>query len=113
MSAENLSSDLAAALAYWDRKRDGRCMPARRDLDPLLEIPRLLPWVMLADVLRDPLDFRYRLIGTGVVNRSRRDFSGRRFSEMPQAGPDSRIWQDRVTVVETRAPKLSDPPYIG
>jgi hypothetical protein len=113
MGCVTMPPDLAAALAYWEGKRAGRLMPARRDLDPLLEIPRLLPWVMLTDVLRDPFDFRYRLIGSGVVNRSRRDFTGRRFSEMPQAGPDSRIWRDRAIVVESRTPKLGDPPYIG
>jgi hypothetical protein len=52
------------ALAYWEGKLSGRPMPTRRDFDPVFEIPHLLPWIMLVDVLREPLDFRYRLIGT-------------------------------------------------
>ena len=53
---------LAQALAYWRDKRAGRRMPARLDIDPI-EIPKLLPHVMLVDVL-GPGHYRYRLIGT-------------------------------------------------
>ena len=59
------------ALAYWESKRSGRRMPARRDFDPVFEVPRLLPWIVLVDVLHEPLDFRFRLIGSGIVDRSR------------------------------------------
>jgi PAS domain-containing protein len=54
---------LRAALTYWDAKRQNKLMPPRSDIDPV-EIPRLLPYVMLIDVVREPLDFRYRLMGT-------------------------------------------------
>jgi hypothetical protein len=104
---------LQDALAYWESKRAGRKMPARRDLDPVLEIPKLVPWVVLVDVLRDPLDFRFRLIGSGVVDRSRRNNTGRLFSEMPQFGPGNYLWSHRATVVETCAPLQSEPPYVG
>ncbi|HEV2302302.1 MAG TPA: PAS domain-containing protein [Stellaceae bacterium] len=53
---------LAEALAYWRRKCAGRAMPGRADIDPV-EIPKLLPHVMLVDVL-GPGRYRYRLIGT-------------------------------------------------
>lgn len=53
---------LAEALAYWRRKCAGRAMPGRADIDPI-EIPKLLPHVMLVDVL-GPGRYRYRLIGT-------------------------------------------------
>ena len=101
------------ALTYWESKLAGRRMPSRRDFDPVFEIPALLPWVMLVDVLRDPPDFRYRLIGTGIASRSRRDHTGHLFSELSRTGPDSVVWKDRIAVVETRAPKLTAPAYIG
>jgi hypothetical protein len=47
---------------YWQSKTAGRAMPRRADIDPV-EIPRLLPDVMLVDVLPDGR-YRYRLIGT-------------------------------------------------
>jgi hypothetical protein len=53
---------LHQAYAYWRRKAAGRPMPRRRDIDPV-EIPKLLPAVMLVDV--EPGGrYRYRLIGT-------------------------------------------------
>ena len=65
------------ALMYWESKRLGRKMPARRDLDPLLEVPQMTPWIVLTDVLHDPLDFRFRLIGSGVVDKSRANHTGK------------------------------------
>ena len=53
---------LRAAYDYWRRIAAGNPMPRRRDLDPT-DIPRLLPHVMLIDVLADGR-YRYRLIGT-------------------------------------------------
>src|ERR1051325_9903462 len=67
---------LVALYRYWDGKRGARAMPARRDLDPS-EIVRLLPHIYMVDVQSDPLRFRYRLIGTAIVNLLGRDYTGR------------------------------------
>ena len=104
---------LEDALTYWESKRTGRRMPARRDLDPVLEIPNLLRWIILVDVLRDPLDFRYRVIGSGVVDRCRQNYTGKLFSELSHIGPDSLLWKQRANVVETAAPLRCEPPYTG
>src|SRR5690349_7676726 len=53
---------LRQAHDYWRRKAAGRKMPRRADIDPT-EIPKLLPDVMLVDVLPEGR-YRYRLIGT-------------------------------------------------
>jgi hypothetical protein len=68
--------DLQRVLAYWQRKRGGRLAPARTDIDPA-ELVAVLPRIMLADVLSDPLDFRYRLSGTGIRNIHGNDMTGR------------------------------------
>jgi hypothetical protein len=104
---------LRDALAYWEGKLGGRRMPARRDLDPVLEIPRLLPWIILVDVLRDPVDFRYRVIGTGVVDRTRRNYTGACLSELTHVERDGPLWTDRIAAIETRAPRLTAPSYTG
>ncbi len=69
--------------AYWDRKRAGRPMPSRADLDPI-DIPSLLAFVGLIDVLESPRRYRYRLVGTGLVNAFGRETTGR---ELFEAGP--------------------------
>jgi len=53
---------LCEAYDYWRRKVAGSAIPRRSDIDPT-EIPRLLPDVMLVDVLPQGR-YRYRLIGT-------------------------------------------------
>ena len=61
---------------YWLRARGKRAMPARRDIDPL-DVPRLLPYLVLTEVHHAPLRFRYRLIGTAVTELAGRDATGR------------------------------------
>jgi hypothetical protein len=71
---------LAFLRAYWDSKRRGRAMPARADIDPA-EMKEHLGWIILADVLPDLADFRYRLIGTRVTQYFRRDVTGKTLTE--------------------------------
>jgi len=53
---------LQGALDYWRRQSDGKAMARRADIDPT-DIPKLLPHVMLVEVLPSGR-YRYRLIGT-------------------------------------------------
>jgi PAS domain len=53
---------LQGALDYWRRKSGGKLLPSRADIDPI-DIPTLLPHVMLVEVLSSGR-YRYRLIGT-------------------------------------------------
>ena len=70
---------------YWDSKRAGRPMPTRADIDPT-EIPTLLPFILLIDVLDGGADFRYRLVGTDIVRWVGNDLTGRTFAEVLPAG---------------------------
>ena len=110
MNMERLLQD---ALTYWESKKAGRTMPARRDLDPILEVPHLTPWIVLVDVFHDPLDFKFRLIGSGVVDRSQGNHTGKLFSKMPGFGPGNYLWTHRAAAVEAKAPIRSEPPYVG
>ena len=106
------SPRLRRALDYWNRRRADRLMPARADIDPM-HIVDLLQFVLLIDVLSDPRDFRYRLIGTAVVEISRSDMTGRRLSATAGKGPGSIVWDNCERVVTCRAPFSRSPPYIG
>jgi hypothetical protein len=104
---------LRQAFGYWDAKRAGRAMPARRDIDPI-DIPALLPWIMLIDVIVAPeLDFRYRLIGSEIRRISHGNFAGHRFSALPGKGRGSVVFDNCEQVVLTRTPFSRSPPYVG
>lgn len=100
------------ALDYWQAKRGARLMPARSDLDPA-EITTILPHVVLYDVRQEPLDFRYRLIGTKMDEYFLGHYTGLWMSEIPHQKSPSRIWASCRRVVTERAPLSSDIPYIG
>jgi hypothetical protein len=51
--------------AYWAGLRQRGALPRRSDLDPG-RMKRLLPTVSLTQVIREPLDYRLRLAGTGL-----------------------------------------------
>jgi hypothetical protein len=61
-SSELPDAHLRKALAYWQSKCGGRHMPRRGDIDPV-EMPELLPYVRLVDVVA-PGQYRYRVVGT-------------------------------------------------
>ncbi len=52
---------------YWNRKRGSRNMPSRSDIVPS-ELRQYLPWILLADVLPEMKDFRYRLVGSLITS---------------------------------------------
>lgn len=70
---------------YWSRKAAGRAMPGRADIDPV-EIPKLLPDVMLVERLDDGR-YRYRLIGTENARAHGVNATGRFLDEV-LPGPD-------------------------
>lgn len=67
---------------YW-RDACGGVLPVpKQKIDPLALPPHLLAHVMLVDVLFDPPDFRYRLIGTEITRFVGRDSTGKLISEL-------------------------------
>jgi hypothetical protein len=107
-----LPNMIEQALDYWDSKRAGRHMPARRDIDPT-EMSHLLPHVVLIDVQREPLDFRYRLMGTAVAARLGSDYTGERFSALPHQAHGTPVWKTAVRILEEKRPIVSHIAYVG
>jgi hypothetical protein len=110
--AELNSAVVRAALAYWrGKRRDGR-LPDRAELDPI-EIPKLLPHLMLKEVRREPWDFRYRLVGTSVREHSYVNWTGKWMSEIPGQGPQSTVFRVVRWVSERGEAAVYRPPYVG
>jgi hypothetical protein len=54
----------------------GGGLPGRQHVDPTALPTALLPFLWLADIQRNPLRFRYRLLGTEQVRILGRDYTG-------------------------------------
>ena len=67
---------------YWRSIHPGpEKLPGRAEFEPLAVAP-LLPHIMLIDVVGQPIRFRYRLIGTRMVDALGGDFTGRWLDEV-------------------------------
>ena len=68
--------DFRISLAVWDDLRGDRFAPPWRTTD-LLRLPsRVIPYIAVADVLRDPEDYVYRFWGTGHFDVKGEDLTG-------------------------------------
>jgi len=90
-------------LSYWDSKKNGRIFPGRPDIDPV-DIPTMLPFVFLVDVLGQGQDFRYRLVGTNIVRNTKKDFTGFLLSEIREIGSQGKLIEMYKRTVADRAP---------
>lgn len=90
---------------YWDRKRGGRPMPGRADIDPV-DLKAVLPLLILIDVVPDHRRYLYRLVGTHEVEMRGRDPTGQPVAAAyyGESAEDTTRYLDRV--VRTRQPLL-------
>lgn len=102
---------IKAAFDYWNGKRAGRDMPARGDIEPS-EIVPLLPHVMLVDVVHAPLDFSFRLVGTEVVHRYGREFTGRRLLDLDLDHVKQQVFDEYSLSVERGKPEYFVDDYV-
>ena len=90
---------------YWLSKHvDGR-PPARADIDPITEIPRLVANLMILDSVGD--DFVYRFVGTEVVTQTSEDMTGRSAGLSRKYASMRPTWMNALEAVKTsRQPRL-------
>jgi hypothetical protein len=103
---------LEAAYRYWQHKAGDRAMPRRADIDPA-EIPKLLPDVMLVDVMPDGR-YRYRLIGTENARAHGINATGRYLDEVV-AGDEYKVHVMALynECVRQRRPLYSECLFMG
>lgn len=89
---------------YWQRKLNGRSMPARSDIEPL-DLKPVLPQLLLLDVQPSPLDFRYRLAGTRTYDIFGFDLTGRSVRELEPPGFSDGLWSSLEALVRDGLPQ--------
>ncbi|WP_420404374.1 PAS domain-containing protein [Nisaea sp.] len=100
-SIENPS--IAEFAEYWMSIHPQDRLPSRENFDPV-EIPRLLPHIVLVDVESDPLRFQVRVQGTEVCRAMGRDLKGHYLDESFEDFESTYPYIDRRRVVETGLP---------
>jgi hypothetical protein len=97
--------EIDRVLAYWRGKKGTRDFPSRAEIDPL-EFTKALPRVMMAEVSYDPLEFRYRVAGTGLFAMHGQELTGKRARELDPPEFGALIHRHYTEVIERRAPIL-------
>ena len=92
--------------ALWDLKRGARPYPARADF----VFEEFMPWLgrlHLVEILDG--DFRFAVFGSGTADLIRREYTGRKLSEIEE--PLARIWEAGYRdAAERRAPVFAHHP---
>lgn len=94
---------------YWLSKHVAGRPPSRNDLDPPVDVPRLIPNIMLIDVDGDVL--RYRLVGTAIWGRYGFDLTG---TTIEARNPAEAEWRGTLkTVCHDKVARLITSPVDG
>jgi len=103
--APNATTDrrLLELHAYWlTLGRDGT-VPDRKRFNPRA-IAKLLPSVFLVDVLDDPRDFRFRLVGTAFTQAAGQELTGLRIGEIFPPEFQAQVFDGWNAIVENYGP---------
>jgi hypothetical protein len=88
---------------YWQARRRGRRYPARLDIDPV-DIKYALGNVSLVEVAGDPPRFRWRLVGTLLVQRLGYDMTNQWVDDYPNEAYRQYLIDSYRTIVATGEP---------
>jgi hypothetical protein len=87
----------------WASKRREDALPCRADFSD----DDLRPWfgnLLMVDVIEGPHRFRFRLMGTSLVDAASRELTGKFFDEADISGYEPDVLEDYAEVVRTRVP---------
>lgn len=112
LSPDALPTSSREVLSHWAGLRRDDRPPKRTDFDPM-GIARLLSNVGLVEVMRDPADFRFRLLGNTLTENMARDRTGERFRDIPNMAPGTTFWDRYAMVAETGRVNCARVDYVG
>jgi hypothetical protein len=84
---DDIHASLAPLHDFWSTECGGSVPIPRNLIDPVRLPTKILPRFAIIDIVRDPMDFRYRLLGTQLTQFFGRDSTGKRFSEVDYPQP--------------------------
>lgn len=103
--AEVSSPRIQWANEFWHSRKSGRALPSRADFVPE-EIKPLLGRVAMLEVSYDPLDFRYAVFGTELVQSYGRDMTGKSVRDLSPPGFAELLFRLYEELVASAAPRV-------
>lgn len=104
---------------YWASKigSDG-ALPCREDLDPRGMGASVLPWIILLDVIETPKGrygrrYRYRVVGTEVVDRFGFDPTGKHVDDLGDTDMIRLVHRYMDEAVTSRRASVTQTPFMG
>jgi len=94
---------LQALVELWAARRRGDLLPCRSDFTD----QDLRPWfgnLLMVDVVDGPHQFRFRLMGTSLVDAASRELTGKFFDEVDISGYEPDVLEDYAETVRRRTP---------
>jgi hypothetical protein len=89
---------------FWRSRCNGDALPRKSDMDPV-DMGGFLADIVLTEVSYDPLDFKYRIIGEGLISRLG-NLTGKRVREAALINISSSAYQNYCAVVEEKRPQF-------
>jgi hypothetical protein len=86
-------------------------MPSKRDIDPTEIHPKILPNMQIIDVIDDGARFRYRLVGTALVQANGKDYTGQYPEELLSEDRASFVLNIYRTVCQSKGPLFTTNRY--
>lgn len=100
------SAAIRQLFVYWQSKCAAGRIPRRADIDPI-EIPGLMPNLIIADIEYDPFRVRYRLVGTKVVEMTGYEFTGKYLDEIALPNDEGPFLECYQMACETKMPVMA------
>jgi hypothetical protein len=99
----------SALYAHWVSACRDREMPTRADINPE-EIKRELPYVYIAEVMKDDLGvwFRFRLMGTKLVESLKQEGTGKMLLDLQIGGWEVEWRKNLVHVISMKMPVVDE-----
>jgi hypothetical protein len=83
-----MQPQLVSLLEFWDRKRGGRRIPARKEFD-VFELRPWLGYLHLVEVIDAGRDYRYVIYGTDIAMAFGIDLTGKTLDAVPPSARDA------------------------
>jgi hypothetical protein len=112
LSPDLVNSDrLSRLYRFWKKIRGRRRLPCRADLAPE-KVGFILGQITIVDVLHNPANFKFRLIGTRLEEAGRRGDQGKTLDEIEPAAYRHMVEQAFREVIATGRPLCRQISYV-